>query len=115
MMIASAILVGLVLYTGLFFAISVLAAHCLSATHGTEAGERLKNSIVTMKPSRFMPNVYGDGHPMDPRTWFALRHARDLPEAVQRKARTIGRLYDAEKLVLAASVVAILVVCVVGR
>ena len=101
-----AILLGLILmFTSLHFAIVVLASQCLAEIQGNEAEDRVKQAIPTTKPSAFLGsgNTFGDGHPMDSRVWFALREAWDLPEAVQRKARTIGLLYEIERLVFAGA------------
>ena len=114
--IVFAVLLGLVLlFAGLAVAIGVLTSQCISAIQGTEVGDRLKQAVVTMKPSTFVPSMGGDSNPMDSRVWFALRQARDLPEPVQRKARLIDLLYEAEKLFFAGTLVVALVAFVVSR
>jgi hypothetical protein len=52
---------------------------------------------------------------MDTRIWIALQQAGDLPEAVQHKARTIGLLYAAARLIFVTLFVVILAAGIIGR
>ena len=98
-----------VLFAILAFTIGVIASQCLNAIRDTDAESKLKAAILETKPSRIVPSFsWTDGHPMDTRVWFALRDAKYLPTTIQRKARLIGQLYDAEKVIFGAFVIAII-------
>ena len=100
MPIIFAIAIGLlVLFSLLGFTISAISSQCLFAIRGTTATDMFKKSVAATPPSRFFPTFAKDGGPLDTRVWLAPRGADYLPEAVQRKARLIGRLYEIGKLI----------------
>jgi hypothetical protein len=104
------VLFGLaVLFGCLPFIIGVLASQCISALRGTEAGDRLKQEILTFQPSAIVPSLWSDGHPMDTRAWFALQEVRDLPRGLQPKVRAIRVLYETVKLIFFGFVIVLLV------
>lgn len=92
-----------VLYGVFAISIGVIASQCLALVQDTEAGRKLKMLAAMRRPSRIIPNLFGDGHPMDSRVWFALRDSHDLPAVVQRKAGIIGWLYRLERVTFVAA------------
>lgn len=115
MIVLASLVVLAVVFAALAFAMGIIASQCVSAIQGTDAWKRILESLVKTKPSMFVPSMGGDGHPMDTRLWFALQQAQDLPPAVEAKAKTIGRLYELERLVFAGFVVAILIAGIGGQ
>ncbi|MBS0533211.1 MAG: hypothetical protein JSR72_04060 [Proteobacteria bacterium] len=107
--------IGFIL-VGLFAIITaanwMLTSQCMSAIQGDPAEARLKSDVAATRPSRFISSL-GEGHPSDTRIWQALRRADYLPNAIQRKARIIGWLYELARLIFILAVATIVAATIV--